>query len=632
MRIIKQDSFNECGICCVNMLINYYNNSDTDIKSELLRKCNLTKEGLNLWELEKLCENYKIEVDSYEASYDELIEIKSKNPLILILKSDYGLHYVIGLIYKKDKIKIYDPSGEIYVVNNAKEFTAWTGYVCLTKTIKFRFKPIDITLPLIKNLNIMLIIMLLILNLIEFGLSIAISWLMSKIINLDLSNISIDSLWKLGIIFITLIFVNACFNFINDFLKLVYSRKNNKFFINQFLEQFQNKNYYFYECYSKEQIMQHYQLSQQLISFYNFFWSDLIAQVILLFSTTTFLILINSSILVMICINIALKIILIFCYLKIDLKLQNKIISKQALADKKFYEFLNLKEYSYFYKYEQMLMWKINEDLTHVYEYKYNNEYKKYLLDFCSNIWQYFFNFVILIFLWKNQSFNLGILFLCYSLFNIFNDSLEQVLKTIKQFLQVKPIYKYLLKMFNTNIIKTNSGIILDTPLELKWDNLVLKKNCYIEINNLVDHQMIKSLLIHQSEPINLFINNQNIKNYDSKDLIKKIILIDDNFNLSSDETILALKELKNKIDEYPSINWSNFNFNKIPKDIRIALILIYLSNCKNSIICFNNLFHNVSKKFSCFYYEKLIKLNESNFIISNSISNELNNFYDYQI
>lgn len=632
MEIIKQDSFNECGICCANMLINYYCHTSGSLKSELLAKCNLTKEGLNLWELEKLCSAYKIELESYQATYDELIESNPKHPFVLVLQTEQGFHYVIGKIFKQNKIKIFDPIGKTFVINNKEEFKEWTGYVCLTKATKFKFKPIDITLPLLKNINFLITILFLSLNIFEFILNITISWLMSKIINLDLSNVTNDSLWKLGMIFLTIIFLNAGFGFINDYLKVNYAKRNNKFFINQFLNQLNNSNYYFYECFTKEQILQHFQLSQQLVSFYNFYWSDFIAQIFLLLGTTTFLIIVNWNLLIMISINITIKLILIFCYLKLDLDLQTELINKQTKANKKIFDFLTHKESNYIVNYEINLSKKISNKLIYLSDYKYTIDSKRNLLDFVINIWQYLFNFVMLIFLWKQQNFNLGTLFLCYSLFNLFNSSLEQTLKTIKQCLQTKPIYQYLLKTFSVDKINIHQGLTLEFPQEIKWNNLILKKNCLIETTNLTEHQLIKNMFMFQNEPYNLMINNLRIDCYDTNDLNKKIILLDNNFTLDKKTTLDNLKILKDEKIKPPLINWNNFNFLKIPKELRIVLILNYLQTYTNCIICFNNVFDNISDKFSQIYLAQLTTLNQHNFIISNTISNQLSNFYDYQI
>ncbi|MDE7222044.1 MAG: hypothetical protein K2N40_02150, partial [Ureaplasma sp.] len=88
MKLIKQEAFNECGISCINMLINYYYQCSNNFRFEILNQTNLTNQGISIYELEKVCSKYDIELDTYQVTTDEFYELDSSNkPVILILNN-----------------------------------------------------------------------------------------------------------------------------------------------------------------------------------------------------------------------------------------------------------------------------------------------------------------------------------------------------------------------------------------------------------------------------------------------------------------------------------------------------------------------------------------------------------------
>ncbi|MBR2651469.1 hypothetical protein IKD48_01485 [bacterium] len=138
MEIIKQESYNECGICCANMLINFYSKNNKNLKHELLGLCNLTKYGLSILEFEVLCSKYKINIDSYQMSWDELINLKTSRPIVLIIDNNGINHYVIAKI-KNKILTVYDPNNLKFKVYSSEQLSNWIGIACLTSCEKISF-------------------------------------------------------------------------------------------------------------------------------------------------------------------------------------------------------------------------------------------------------------------------------------------------------------------------------------------------------------------------------------------------------------------------------------------------------------------------------------------------------------
>ena len=83
MKITKQDNTSECGICVINSFIKYYFNKD--IKNELLNTANITHNGLSILEFEKICNQFNLIANSYEATIDELFTHKMDKYFCLLI-------------------------------------------------------------------------------------------------------------------------------------------------------------------------------------------------------------------------------------------------------------------------------------------------------------------------------------------------------------------------------------------------------------------------------------------------------------------------------------------------------------------------------------------------------------------
>ncbi|RCT49764.1 bacteriocin ABC transporter ATP-binding protein, partial [Ureaplasma urealyticum] len=117
MKIVQQTSDNECGVCVINMLANYYHNKTID-KNLVLQKANLTKNGLNLQDLENLANEFSLDAQSFQCSFQELIDEKINDYFIALINRNGLNHFVIVKYFNKGFFRIYDPANQIYELNN----------------------------------------------------------------------------------------------------------------------------------------------------------------------------------------------------------------------------------------------------------------------------------------------------------------------------------------------------------------------------------------------------------------------------------------------------------------------------------------------------------------------------------
>ena len=183
MKIINQTSNNECGICAINMIINYYYHSDRDRKLEIYSYTkNMDKNGISMIEIENIFQKFNINAISYECKFSEIFSINS--PFIMVMKYNDNLHYVVGKV-KNNKLYIYDPIGKVKIYTKNDKLNEFLGYVICTSYKKQKIKPINLNLKIIKNVSITMNIIFTFINTFEFIFSLLISFILSKIVNIN---------------------------------------------------------------------------------------------------------------------------------------------------------------------------------------------------------------------------------------------------------------------------------------------------------------------------------------------------------------------------------------------------------------------------------------------------------------
>lgn len=136
MQITKQVNNNECGICILHSMIDYFHKKDIP-HYELITKSNLTSDGLSIYDLEIIGLDYGLVFNSYNATIEELKLIDCRKYYILILNSDSRLHYVIAKNNRnKNSVTIYCSNRGQYEMTWKEFELEWSGiYISCEKSI-----------------------------------------------------------------------------------------------------------------------------------------------------------------------------------------------------------------------------------------------------------------------------------------------------------------------------------------------------------------------------------------------------------------------------------------------------------------------------------------------------------------
>ncbi|MDM5300288.1 peptidase domain-containing ABC transporter [Bacillus subtilis] len=102
---LEQMNQHECGLCCLSMLLNYYNYHINP--HELRAKFGIGRDGLTLLEIKKIAERYNFKCKAIRTSADTFFNEKFPFPAIAFFERK---HYVIIEKVKNEKIFIVDPA------------------------------------------------------------------------------------------------------------------------------------------------------------------------------------------------------------------------------------------------------------------------------------------------------------------------------------------------------------------------------------------------------------------------------------------------------------------------------------------------------------------------------------------
>ena len=624
MKIINQNSFNECGICVANMLINYYGYHEVN-KQELLNRCSLSKEGLSLLELEQLCSKYGIELDSYQLDWKELFEINNTRPFITIFEHQGMLHYVVGIIKNKTMF-VYDPTNKVYQFQVNNPPSNWLGIVSFSKYKKIQIKPIDVKQSNIfktfSNISWIFIFS----EVMEFIISILLSLFMSKIMNLNQSNVMTSSIWKISFIFVSLLIINEVFNLLNFFIKNWYFKKIFKTTIGEYFLLFRQKNYYFYENYSKFQIIQLLGLLNKVIHFHCFFLSDFFSELILAIASLLLICFVNKTMLFLILISFLGLIFIYSLQLNVNKNLIRKTFKTQINLQENINNFLEYKQNNINKSWENNWVNQIIFQIDSLYKTNLFFNFKKEFIKLGLNFINQLSIFCIILILWSDSNFMIGNMFIIVSLFNTFNKSINNCLATITNFWTIKPIIKMLNELYANNNIQTNNGLLISEINSISFNNNKFHNNIAIQISDITDNKFVSSLL-NATPKLNFSvkINELDLSNYSRKQLFESVILVNglnkdyynDWKNLIPKNNLLT-KDILNYITSKFKNEIQKLKFNELNQEFKCLLMLINLMNEDSKIICLNNLIDNISLEHFDFVQRIFTYINKHNFIISN--------------
>lgn len=199
MKIYKQISHFDCGICITQSLIEHF--YQTSINREtLINATNLNNDGLSLLDLEKLNADFGVELESYEVSFDELIKYDTRDFLVLVLKLEHGMHYVIAKKFA-NYFMIYDSWRGKYMLSYDELSAVFANILITCKRAKQQVQQLPIALSALETwkfeLDWIYYVQLFFLNLLLLGLNLLSSYFLKSIFNFVINT---NDLGNLGVI------------------------------------------------------------------------------------------------------------------------------------------------------------------------------------------------------------------------------------------------------------------------------------------------------------------------------------------------------------------------------------------------------------------------------------------------
>ncbi|HEE9175385.1 peptidase domain-containing ABC transporter [Staphylococcus aureus] len=204
--VILQLQQTECGLCCVNMIMNFLGHKETIFN--LRNQFEVGRDGLNLSQLKFILEKYNIKSKIYKANLEGLKKLKL--PIISLWEEK---HFVIIEKIKNHQIVIIDPAEGRKSISIEEFKTSFSGIILKSETDSY-FQPIKSNHgnPWKKMLYLLLqqkviISIILVFTFLILLINLAVPQLIQIIIDNSKIN-EIDDLLKLVIIFSILIGVS----------------------------------------------------------------------------------------------------------------------------------------------------------------------------------------------------------------------------------------------------------------------------------------------------------------------------------------------------------------------------------------------------------------------------------------
>lgn len=141
MKVTKQTTANECGICVINSLLEHYFHID-DKYALINHVQGAYPYGLNIEQFEQLCIQNHLIPYSYQLTFDEFKSLKTNGKYFVLLISKNKLnHYVIAK-KTKEAITIYDSEDGIYQITYENLSKCFLGIYIKIEKQKYPIKPI----------------------------------------------------------------------------------------------------------------------------------------------------------------------------------------------------------------------------------------------------------------------------------------------------------------------------------------------------------------------------------------------------------------------------------------------------------------------------------------------------------
>lgn len=266
MKIVNQIINNECGICALAMIINHYKHSNIT-KNELLSKANMSVNGISVFELERLANEYSLSTSSYQCKPDEVFQLNKNDYFIVLVNKDNLSHFNVIKVVNNKKLKVYDPKDGIYYWDIEQFSKVFLGILIQFKKQSDILKVTSFDHSYLKSIRIIDLIIVFLLELGSIPINIIISRYLSYVINFVINHQILKNLLQLSVVFFFFFLVSSLKQLLFD---LFIAHQTNRIYIaimNHINNQLTYKQQSFF---NKTNIAELSQLSTHTLSIINF--------------------------------------------------------------------------------------------------------------------------------------------------------------------------------------------------------------------------------------------------------------------------------------------------------------------------------------------------------------------------
>jgi ABC-type bacteriocin/lantibiotic exporter with double-glycine peptidase domain len=322
MEITYQNSENECGVCVINSFYKYFYKKN--IKNKILDCANITKNGINLFDFETLCDKFGMFAECFYTTHKELEELNHSGYFCLLI-NDFCPHYIICK-KRRNTLEVLDSAKGKYVIKiNELPKNSSLVFIKVNKNKNYINEKINLRKKnIFKTLNFNYLIVSLMLKLFFVTTAIFGSKYISLILDDSISNNSINNLITLTIFFAIIFSLNILSKYLINLFTSKSLMQNFNFYASEFINCIEKKDETFFNKINKNQIFLIDYSILSISKFFSFEITNLFTNIMCAIVCLCLIMIINKILLFVIAVSIVINSI-IFIY---DYKKKSSILNK----------------------------------------------------------------------------------------------------------------------------------------------------------------------------------------------------------------------------------------------------------------------------------------------------------------
>ncbi|XQP55884.1 MAG: cysteine peptidase family C39 domain-containing protein [Mycoplasmoidaceae bacterium] len=230
LKIVNQTNEQECGVCALTALHNFYYREQID-KEQVLEQSHISQEGMTIFDFEQLGKELGIDCESYEVKFSEFINLKINSYFVLLVMTQNGSsnHFVVAR-KKNNYVEVYDScSMQILKLSYAELEKVYMNVVILVnKKPNQTFVKVFGSTKTLLMFDLKFVLLNLGLSILILALSMGTASFLNFIIDLAISKGSINNLITISFIFVLIYFANDLLSYVSN---LYMSRHIKNYFL-----------------------------------------------------------------------------------------------------------------------------------------------------------------------------------------------------------------------------------------------------------------------------------------------------------------------------------------------------------------------------------------------------------------